>query len=77
MEVGPYQGQVQMRRLVVDSCPVQGHSERQVEPYLRHFPGMQVLRQQAVGQMLVAERQVQAVAVLGQAKHLVVGRLDS
>jgi hypothetical protein len=38
---------------------------------------MQVLRQQAVGQMLVAERQVQAVAGLGQAKHLVVDRLGS
>ena len=38
---------------------------------------MQVLRQQAVGQMLVAERQVQAVAGLGQAKPLVVGRLGS
>ena len=38
---------------------------------------MQGQRQQEAGQMLVAERQVQVVAGLGQAKPLVVGRLGS
>ena len=38
---------------------------------------MQGLRQREVGQMLMAERQAQVVAGLGQAKHLVVGRLGS
>ena len=38
---------------------------------------MQGLRQREVGQMLVAERQAQVVAGLGQAKPLVVGRLGS